>query len=489
MLSSFTGSYSFAKRKAGYFPDSGITTRDLYLEYDSSNTDSFDIGDPSTWYNLTRRNSNRMTFYGGDYSTEYGIVRILDGVNDYFYPSIVGADMYLTTAPRTLQVWVKYNSISVSKNTPIFTYNRLSGTLTNGFNVYIQTDRSIVTHTVGTTSTTGLSSSYVIVPNVWYLMTFVYSASNDPDTIKFYLNTTEHISTSHGSTSVSLSQGNVLLIGYNGQPGLNETYANCSIGAVYAYKCALTPEEIENNYNATKARYETVLASGLVAHLDASNTSSYSGSGSTWTDLTGNGNDGTINGATWSSTDGGIFDFDGVNDAIQIAHNSSLSLSTSTQKTIQVWVKFDALGATSTQQIPVFGKLSSSYAYDGYWGGLYGDTGTIRCTTNGAAIQRTSTSTLTVTTDTWYLFTFVSQITSTSNTTKVYINGTQYITTAHGSDSYTESNPLYLGYIGSGVGSLYLNGKIGACYFYTRGLSSDEVLQNFHATKSRYGVS
>jgi hypothetical protein len=231
-----------------------------------------------------------------------------------------------------------------------------------------------------------------------------------------------------------------------------------------------------------------IVTDNLFMHLDASNASSYPGSGSTWTDLTGNGNDGTINGASWSATDGGIFDFDGSSDTVQIAHNSSLSLSTSAQRTIQVWVKFDVLGATSTQQIPVFGKLSSSYAFDGYWGGLYGNTGTVRCTTNGAAVQRISTSTLTVAVDTWYLFTFVSQITSTSNTTKVYINDTEYITTAHGADTYTESNPLYLGYIGAGVSSLYLNGKIGACYFYTNGLSAAEVLQNFDATKSRYGL-
>jgi len=232
-----------------------------------------------------------------------------------------------------------------------------------------------------------------------------------------------------------------------------------------------------------------IVTDNLFMHLDASNSSSYSGSGSTWTDLTGNGNNGTINGAVWSSTDGGIFDFDGVNDTVQITHNSSLSLSTSTQRTIQVWVKFDALGGTSTAQVPVFGKLSSSFAFDGYWGGLYGNTGTIRVVTNGTAVQRISTSTLTVAINTWYLFTFISRITSTSNTTKAYINGTEYITATHGTDGYTESNPLYLGYIGSGVSSLYLNGKIGACYFYTDGLSAAEVLQNFDATKSRYGIA
>jgi hypothetical protein len=216
--------------------------------------------------------------------------------------------------------------------------------------------------------------------------------------------------------------------------------------------------------------------------LDASNYAS-----GTWTDETGNGNNATVNGATWLSTDGGIFDFDGSNDNISIPHNLSLSLSTSVQKTIQVWVKFDALGGLN-EQIPVFGKLSSSFGFDGYWGGLFSNGGVIRCVTNGTGVQRISNSTLTVTTNTWYLFTFISQISSLANTTKVYINETEYITTAHGIDGYSESNPLYLGFIGTGISSLYLNGKIGACYFYTKGLNSSEISQNFNATKSKYGL-
>ena len=183
-----------------------------------------------------------------------------------------------------------------------------------------------------------------------------------------------------------------------------------------------------------------VLTDNLFLELDASN---YSGSG-LWLDQTGNGNNATISGATWQSTDGGIFDLDGLNDNISIPHNSSLSLNTTTQKTIQVWVKFNSLPALNVQ-VPVFGKLSSSFSFDGYWGGLFSNGGTVRCVTNGASTQRISTSTLTITTNTWYLFTFISRITSISNTTKVYINETEYITAAHGTDSYSEANPLYLG--------------------------------------------
>jgi len=226
-----------------------------------------------------------------------------------------------------------------------------------------------------------------------------------------------------------------------------------------------------------------IVSDSLFMKLDASNYTS-----GLWNDETGNGNNATINGATWLSTDGGIFDLDGINDNIQIAHTSNLSLNTTTQRTIQVWVKFDTLPALNAQ-MPVFGKLSSNFAFDGYWGGLFSNTGNTRVVTNGTSIQRITTSTTNpVAIDTWYLYTFISQITSTANTTKVYINTTEVSTTAHGADGYNESNPLYLGFIGSGVSSPYLNGKIGACYFYTKGLSAAEVTTNFNVTKAKYNL-
>lgn len=225
-----------------------------------------------------------------------------------------------------------------------------------------------------------------------------------------------------------------------------------------------------------------IITDNLFMKLDASN---YSGSG-LWLDEQGS-NDATINGATWSATDGGLFDLDGTNDNIQIPHVSSLSLSTSASRTIQVWVKVDALPGLNVQ-VPILGKLSSSYAFDGYWAGMFSNGGVIRCTTNGASIQRISNSTLTITTNTWYLFTFISRISSTTGSTKVYVNTTEYISATHGSDSYTEANPLYLGYIGSGVSSQYLNGKIGACYFYTDALTAQEISDNYDATKTRFGL-
>ena len=55
-----------------------------------------------------------------------------------------------------------------------------------------------------------------------------------------------------------------------------------------------------------------IVTDGLVLHLDAANRKSYPGSGSTWYDLSGNGNNGTINsGVSYNYNSGGYFNFNG----------------------------------------------------------------------------------------------------------------------------------------------------------------------------------
>lgn len=242
---------------------------------------------------------------------------------------------------------------------------------------------------------------------------------------------------------------------------------------------------IKLNISGSQTPASNLVTDSLFMHLDASNYTS-----GVWLDQTANGNNATVNGATWLSTDGGIFDFDGINDTISIPHNSNLSLSTTTQKTIQVWVKFDNSPAGSNRSI-VFSKLSGGFGFDGYFGGINASNQAV-VATNGLSIARTTTSTLTINLNTWYLFTFISQIVGTANTTKIYINETEFASNAHGTDSYSEANPLTLGYMPApltGLGLIeYLNGKIGACYFYTKGLSIAEISANFNATKSKYAV-
>jgi hypothetical protein len=80
-----------------------------------------------------------------------------------------------------------------------------------------------------------------------------------------------------------------------------------------------------------------IVTDGLVLCLDAGNPKSYPGSGTTWTDLSGNGNNGTlVNGVGYNSGNGGSLVFDGVNDRVTINASSHTNLS-SGNFTISSW--------------------------------------------------------------------------------------------------------------------------------------------------------
>ena len=80
---------------------------------------------------------------------------------------------------------------------------------------------------------------------------------------------------------------------------------------------------------------------GLVLHLDAANNKSYPGSGTTWTDLSGNDNNGTLtNGPTFNASNMGSIALDGTNDYI---YRSSLSNFNSSTYTVLLWAKFNSM--------------------------------------------------------------------------------------------------------------------------------------------------
>jgi hypothetical protein len=240
-----------------------------------------------------------------------------------------------------------------------------------------------------------------------------------------------------------------------------------------------------------------IITDGLFMELDAS---LYSGEGD-WIDNTDNGNDAIINGPRFTEGDPSIegdpsfFSFDGRDDTMTIAHRGSFSLLTTQQRTMQMWVRLQRVPSLPNRMI-FFGKLSVNFGFDGYWGGINSTAAVIgnpvAIATNGTTISSTTYSTETVAISTWYLFTFIAQISSVGESTLVYVNDTKYIGTEHGTDSYSESNNLTIGYLTpplTGLGQIVpLGGYVGAIYFYTRGLSQAEISTNFEATRGRFGV-
>jgi len=217
-----------------------------------------------------------------------------------------------------------------------------------------------------------------------------------------------------------------------------------------------------------------VVDSSLVLWLDAGQTSSYPGSGTTWTDLSGNGNNGTlINGPTFDSSNGGSIVIDGSNDYVTCGTYQF----NSAQGTIAFWFK-PTTNITASVAKRVWGNNGD---FEARWntgnGGLTIDLGN----SLGTIITNTTSWLNTV----WYnvILTWDSSVT----TGNIYVQGELDGT---GTTASTATLTALTGtfYIGRSVTAQYLNANISNFMAYDRALTATEVLQNFNALRGRYGI-
>ena len=217
-----------------------------------------------------------------------------------------------------------------------------------------------------------------------------------------------------------------------------------------------------------------IITNGLVLALDAANRRSYVPGSTIWNDLTRNRNSGSlINGPTFDSANGGSIVFDGTNDYVSCGNSNTLQV---TIGTISVWMKTTNPGSsyrgiiTKQSSWGLFTKDSILITYD--WGGG-GDRST------GINIADGNWKNISMT--------FTETIGSPSNNAIIYLNGSSIlITTVKFSNNLIE---VQLGRGGEAGGDTQLlNGTIAAAYVHNRALSATEILQNYEALKSRYGL-
>lgn len=479
MLSTFTASFSFGRNPSSLYVPS-IVSDNLYFEVDASNSNSYP-GSGITWYNLL--NGIVFTINGAGWSSTDGGTFEFDGVNDFTYPNILDTTLQLKTTPQTLQVWVKFNSFG-SYN-PIFNHFssvNIPYTPSDGYALHVQSDRTIASYTNGSSGVRLVSSTSTVSANQWYLITYVFQASSVANTTRVYVNTTEYISTSHGSDTVSTSQGQGLFIAYNGQPGGSGKYSNCLIGAIYAYTDALTAEEVEFNYNTTKSRYVPagIVTSGLQFNLETAPIS-----GTTWTDSSGNGRNATLLGSpSYVSNNGGGIRLNNENsngtDYISVPYNIA-----SNTVTIEVVASFNPTS--------FWGAIWGNEIYDtsgGYLAYMDNSTNLYYGSPNGEVpVTITESNAIRH----WI---FVINGTHIS----LFLNGSQVGTTdTIGNQTLFATNDFYFGARhnnnGIGFGGDAMNNSNSALYpvfyqmrAYNRALSGAEITQNYNAVKDTYGI-
>lgn len=215
-----------------------------------------------------------------------------------------------------------------------------------------------------------------------------------------------------------------------------------------------------------------IVTDGLVLCLDAANAKSYPGTGTTWFDLSGNGNTGTlVNGVGYNSGNGGSLVFDGSNDFVSLIDN----LGNPQQFAVAFWCYPTALNVNANnnyRRIFIPGGASTN----GDNSILIEQIGNISFRIPGgstANFQATGFSGI----NQWGYVTCVYNQTH----RQIYFNGSFVSQTAEAGATVDFGSPQICG-----PNSQQFQGNIANFKIYNRALTPQEIQQNYNALKSRY---
>ena len=217
-----------------------------------------------------------------------------------------------------------------------------------------------------------------------------------------------------------------------------------------------------------------IVTDGLVLCLDAGDGKSYGGSGTTWTDRSGNGYNGTLtNGPTFDSSNGGSIDFDGSNDY------TSLSVTKTATCTFAVWAKTDETSISSLNDM-LFNAGSNGRGPD-----LFFALNRICWNTWDSSTNLFCNMPSLVVDGNFHYYVVVCDASAEEAT--LYIDGEEYGTANHTTSLHqarlTENTNLY---VGGNAGNYIWKGNIAAFKMYNKLLTVDEILQNYNAQKGKF---
>ncbi len=220
-----------------------------------------------------------------------------------------------------------------------------------------------------------------------------------------------------------------------------------------------------------------IVSSGLVLCLDAANKRSYPGTGTSWTDLSGNNNTGTLtNGPTFSAGNQGSIVFDGTNDYVINSSSTNIPVGSSS-RTVQLWVY------PKTNTCPLV-QLGTGGGTQVYIVSFYNSSGIIYLFTDGINVANniSFSGTDLPTLNTWNHMTFGNS----GQNWFYYLNGVLKLSGTLGVTLNTIGQKYIVGNRDD-TSVIPTNGNIAQTFVYNRALTASEILQNYNATKTRFG--
>jgi hypothetical protein len=449
-----------AQIKQNYF-GSPIVTDGLVFAVDANNIVSYPKSGTSA-YNLT--GSNTLTLLNGlGYQLGNGGYFLSDGTNDGLTtPDASNLDLN----NFTLEGWVWWNE---HKNFGSL-FVKGPGGSGNLFNYCFFFYAATVVCGFGDGGAFYNVSISTPTTNTWHHIVGTYDGSN----LRFYLN---GVLTGTSAITATPNQNSDNLNVIQPDYPINGRVANGRI-----YNRALTAAEIQQNYQAEQYRFKDpqgIVTNGLTLWLDAGNLDSYPGTGTTWTDLSGNGNNGTlVNGVTYNQINGGILITDGIDDYVSLGSGAASIVQGRTALTIGIMFNMDATGTLK-------GLIGTLNYFCGGNLGLVASNATLEFYNDTAACYSIGLSSY-VTTGKW----IYAVGTYDGTTTRLYgiKDGTLTQTSGTGKSGNTNVFSSDFRVMGNQNPTIFTNGKGSVAFAYNRVLSETEIVQNYNYFKGRFGL-
>jgi len=243
--------------------------------------------------------------------------------------------------------------------------------------------------------------------------------------------------------------------------------------------------------SSSTAAASGIVTEGLAFYVDAGDTDSYPGSGTTWTDISTKSNNGTLtNGPTFDSNNGGSIVFDGADDFVELGSidsSNAISLAGSTGQTWEVWINADGTGDSFQR---VFDKSTAGNGANGHFlaAGANPNDGRVYCIVDAnASDSGTGFVSGMFTVGNWTHICVTRKNDTADTGWNFYSNGV-----LKGSRSTidlaipTTTTNARIATWNHSSGREF-NGKIGVVRLYNKDLSAEEVVQNFNVDKARFG--
>ena len=479
-LSALEINQNYHATKKQYLVEENIVSDGLTFNLDSANSSLYS-GVGNTIFNLSGTGATLVN--GVQFTNLNSGSFVFDGTNDYIDVSNPNL-LAFGTNPFTIDLWLYstyvYPGSGYNYGTILTSYTNYNSDFGTYFYLALFKNaaglNNIVSFLDSTGNFMGVFGANINV-NEWTNITFTRSGNN----LVCYKN---GVSVSIHSSSNNFSGTRNARIG-GGVVSIN-TFQG-SIPLIKVYNRTLTPTEIQQNYNASKNRFVNALPAvrnGLVLELDAL---SYSGSGNTWFDLSGNGFNSTLVGSPVfsgiASTANFLFDANTKSATL----NTNL-LSNYSSGTIECSVYITNLAssfilARQRNGVNTFSVLSVGSYADAGGQFLAGLAGTIYYHNKNAQTVLSSSTALLV--NTWYRL----SITFTTSSVILYINGIQNATVAgdYSVPNDASTDPRIGAWIKDGT-NYPMNGRLAHFQIYNRALSAYEIKQNFDFYRTRYNI-